>query len=257
MMRCPYCAEDIKDDAIVCKHCHRELFVVKPLLAKIDELSARVAQLEASATAMAAEMPRVERRPDDDTRLRHSPVSLAPWKIFVLCYLALVAAHYLIVVHYDLKLVYLKFASIAVPFVFGLICRESESQSLRNELVLGLGIAATAILTMLAVTARVANVPLLPRDAFEWYEVGLYSASIGFGFLTGVIVRHTMLAMYAPNTAPYWFIERSASFLLDQFGDSRRKFTLKVVRSMVSSILAFASAIVSILTGLWEYILKN
>src|SRR5262249_52005255 len=135
-------------------------------------------------------------------------------------------------------------------------CRENQSRNLRTELVLGLSIAVAAILTMLLMTSWIDKVPFLPRNAFEWYEVGLYSASIGFGFLTGIIVRHTLLAMYAPDAAPYWAVERGANFLVDQFGDGRRKFTLKAVRSMVSSILAFVSAIVSILTGLWEYLLK-
>ena len=36
-MRCPYCAEEVKDEAVVCKHCHSELFVVRPLLEKIND----------------------------------------------------------------------------------------------------------------------------------------------------------------------------------------------------------------------------
>ena len=47
-----------------------------------------------------------------------------------------------------------------------------------------------------------------------------------------------------------------ARFIVDQFGDGRQKFTLKAIRSMVSSILGFVSAVVSIFAGLWEYLLK-
>src|SRR5262249_42572493 len=155
---------DIKDDAVVCKHCHRELFVIKPLLQKIDALSARVAQLEreAGGPKTFVEMPQP---PQPETRAETSVVpernyiSIRPGKIFVLCYLTLVAAHYFIILHYDLKLIYMKFASIAVPFLFGLLCRENQSRNLRTELVLGLSIAVAAILTMLLMTSWIDKVP--------------------------------------------------------------------------------------------------
>ena len=41
-MNCPYCAERVADDAIVCKHCHRELFLIRPLMEKLADANRRL-----------------------------------------------------------------------------------------------------------------------------------------------------------------------------------------------------------------------
>jgi hypothetical protein len=110
---------------------------------------------------------------------------------------------------------------------------------------------------MLAIVAEVDKIQFLPRDAKEWFDFARYSASVAFGFLTGVIARLMLLAIFYPNSKPNKTIDWVARFIVEQFGDGRPKFTLKSIRSMVSSILGFVSAVISILTGLWEYLLKN
>lgn len=37
MKACPFCAEEIQDAAIVCKHCHRDLVRDRPSVAVIDD----------------------------------------------------------------------------------------------------------------------------------------------------------------------------------------------------------------------------
>lgn len=44
-MQCPYCAESIKDGAVVCKHCDRDLTFFKPLFERLSDLEKRVADL--------------------------------------------------------------------------------------------------------------------------------------------------------------------------------------------------------------------
>ncbi len=46
-MRCPYCASQIDDAALACPHCTRDLYLFRPLLARIEAEAAAIASLSA------------------------------------------------------------------------------------------------------------------------------------------------------------------------------------------------------------------
>lgn len=45
-MRCPFCAEDVRDDASVCRHCGNDLKVPEALISENKELKEQVATLQ-------------------------------------------------------------------------------------------------------------------------------------------------------------------------------------------------------------------
>jgi predicted amidophosphoribosyltransferase len=51
-MRCPFCAEHVRDDAAVCRHCGNDLKVPETLLAENLELKKRLAALQHELTEL-------------------------------------------------------------------------------------------------------------------------------------------------------------------------------------------------------------
>lgn len=49
-MRCPFCAEDVHDDASVCRHCGNDLKIPESLTEENAELKERVADLQRELT---------------------------------------------------------------------------------------------------------------------------------------------------------------------------------------------------------------
>lgn len=185
-MNCPFCDEEIKDRALVCKHCGRDLTVLRPVLDRLMTIEGRLAAMETALQTLSEHV--------DDVRSK-APAAAAPahhWKSVlavvvpaILLTAVLLAAHWLIIGILDLNTWILRLVSILLPLPFGFL----GSRRLPTTIGVALVVAIVSVWGMLAITGTIDHVPILPQGAHDWIETGEYMISIALAYGTGHLLK--------------------------------------------------------------------
>lgn len=268
---CPYCAEPIRPQALVCKHCQRDLYFFAPLqqrLARLEDdaaalrqLTQRVAQLELAlagtpepqgVAAEAAEaLPPVETQPPSGHLLHSLGLLLG-------CVLSLVAAFTLLSLVFDLKEIYLRVASLLIPLPFAFMHVARRQFRFWREGLIGLSVATLFVTVMTGIIASLQQQPWAPQDLREWREVITYGSSIVFAYLTGAMLAR-ILAERSGQRSSGALASEAAKLLLSFSSKAggrgdQIKTLATTVQSMVSNLVVISTSAAAIWTGIWKVI---
>ena len=259
-MRCPYCASEVPNEALVCAQCRRDLYLLKPLQERIETLQGELAgQAKSIAAGYETRIAALEQelsilRPLAPASTAAGPRARSYWASALLALIPalilLLVAHGVLLFIYDVKPLYLRIASVMIPIPFGFALLVWHPRRMGLSAVAGFAMAFAAVFLMLMTTARMDNVPVLPQDAREIREVLEYVASIGLAFLTGLLLgklRHHRLSIAPrPNRLVVFLAQL---FTTDKDGEMGIVRTANRIQRLAAAATPAATGAASVYAG--------
>lgn len=256
-MNCPYCLSEVSEEAHVCKTCSRDLYLFKPMMAKVAELEAKMTAIP-SSEAYVLRIAELEQMLEEQNQ-KLEQRSLLNWVSDIAFYilvplLLLLVAHWLITVVYDAKMIYLRLISMALPLPFAYFLFKSRAHKILPWFVGVIFLAIASVIGMSWITSLVDKTPVWPQNLFEWKEVLEYSASIAFSFLTGMLLGGVTYAAKQRHRKAGLLQSMVKIKSLNLSGDSvslkNVHGQMKKLQEYGGTVVALGTTAVSIFTGL-------
>lgn len=259
-MQCPYCISRINEQALVCPKCARDLFLVKTLQDKINTLEAELRERQQAVTLL-----NLEKNNNQTIQVEAIPLEATPntittintpkrlqlffsWLLlWLLPLILLLIAHWLIVIVFDIDLLYLRIVSLLIPLPFAFMLMRQE-RTFFPWLFSAFIMAGLAVLGMSYDVYLIDQTPVLPQNKQDLREFIEYAVSIGFSYVTGMILGNLFKHR---NTEHVNGLLKKIAMAISDGMESVEKIqgTVRTLENLTGFITAAATTTASIYNG--------
>ena len=238
---CAYCLSEIPSQALVCRHCARDVSLFKTLQAEIaklenDNQTLRLS-LENFEKLEGQTLEEILPRTASESSTEKSPKSWPIWLSGLITIFILGGLHWTLFFLYDTPVVVFRVVTFCIPILLGFLAGSLGRSFWLHEWAVALITGIASVYMMLSITHHIDEVPLWPQNLRDWRETIEYSLSISLALLTG------LLTWGAYEKWKITQLSGKALFLLQR--DEKGRLKLEQLTSDVQHLIATLAPIFS------------